>query len=267
MPKTLFIALLQGKLGEDEAEKGEEVEAAEAQGEEGGQAQDQKPDGHRVLHANEASEWQTPHQSQPEGGETLRAPFHAKDFLNFRERNAFWRIRSVVEDQPRGFHLFAQANLGEFVGHPGDYHGCINCKRVDFCIVDDRWRPVLVIEYDGDGHKGETEEAGKEAETRDLTKEIALEEAGIPLIRLKPADLWNFSSAKQRIGAILAGYDPTKRQNEPESPRVLRQLPSNPKRDSDLPEAEAPGGVRSEHERRMYKLLNSAKKMDKPGNT
>lgn len=96
------------------------------------------------------------------------------------------------------YRIFAEVAMGSFLKTPYLDYGwqpkekwkekannerafrSINSKRVDFLIIDAIGMPRLVIEYQGSGHyQGNAEE-------RDIVKQRALENAGVPMLAVFP---------------------------------------------------------------------------------
>lgn len=117
-------------------------------------------------------------------------------------REAYQAVFAVAEKHLgslRGNHrILAEVSMGSFLKTPYENDGwktkeawkakkenlrafrSINSKRVDFLIIDALGMPKLVIEYHGSGHYQSN------AEDRDLVKQKALENAGIPLLVVFP---------------------------------------------------------------------------------
>ena len=68
----------------------------------------------------------------------------------------------------------AQVSLGEFIASEDkDAYLCVNSKRVDFALMDEKCRVVHALEYQGSGHHQGS------AAARDAVKKEALRKAGI----------------------------------------------------------------------------------------
>ena len=103
-----------------------------------------------------------------------RAKFSSRPLLNKSEANVFTALDKAVIKRNPGWQVMAQVSLGEFLSSPDDKaFACVNSKRVDFALMDDRCRVVQAIEYQGSGHHQGT------AAARDAVKKEALRRAGI----------------------------------------------------------------------------------------
>jgi hypothetical protein len=113
----------------------------------------------------------------------MAASFERRQLLNRSEYRAFKIIEADIAAARRGYRVFAQASLGEVLMSPDEnaFHS-INCKRVDFLIIDQNGWPVAAVEYQGDGHYQGT------AAARDAVKKEALRKAGIRYVEITPVD-------------------------------------------------------------------------------
>jgi uncharacterized protein DUF2726 len=104
-----------------------------------------------------------------------RAKFSSRPLLNKSEANVFAALDKAVIARNLGWQVMAQVSLGEFLASPDkNAFLCVNSKRVDFALMDDRCRVVHALEYQGSGHH-----AGNCAAARDAVKKEALRRAGI----------------------------------------------------------------------------------------
>ena len=104
-----------------------------------------------------------------------RAKFSSRPLLNKSEANVFAALDKAVIARNPGWQVMAQVSLGEFLVSPDkDAFLCVNSKRVDFALMDERCRVVHALEYQGSGHH-----AGNCAAARDAVKKEALRRAGI----------------------------------------------------------------------------------------
>lgn len=75
-----------------------------------------------------------------------------KKLLEVREYQVFVKIENLLYTK-RPYRVFPQVSMGEiFKSSDSKAYTSINCKRVDFCIVDGRGFPVIAVEYQGKGH-------------------------------------------------------------------------------------------------------------------
>ncbi|MCX4028196.1 DUF2726 domain-containing protein [Endozoicomonas sp. SM1973] len=108
--------------------------------------------------------------------------YTSKPLLNHSEVKLYWVLVNFFKSKQ--LLVFAQVNLGQLLGHhDNDVHAIINSKRVDFCITNRRYLPVLVIEYNGKGHNQAY------AQQRDQIKQKAVEGAGIIFEAIEPKDM------------------------------------------------------------------------------
>jgi len=78
-------------------------------------------------------------------------------------------------------------SCGEIFTHPKKtvFLKTVNSKRVDFCITDNKFSPMAIIEYQGSGHK-----LSGDSGYRDATKSQAALDAGIKFIQLFNGEKW-----------------------------------------------------------------------------
>jgi len=115
----------------------------------------------------------------------MRADFKAQPLLNKSEARLFKAVdKQVLEARP-GWQVMAQVSLGEILRcEDAAAYACINSKRVDLLIVDDKCRPLHAIEYQGGAHfKGAHATAA-----RDAVKKEALRRAGIGYVEVVAGD-------------------------------------------------------------------------------
>jgi hypothetical protein len=113
-----------------------------------------------------------------------REPFKKRSLLGYEEKKVFWELESALRGS--GYFVAPQISLGEILAHPTLYR-TINSKRVDFCIVDRNFMPVLVVEYDGKGHYQNN------YKIRDSIKEDACLSAGIKFVSITYKDNVRFA--------------------------------------------------------------------------
>jgi hypothetical protein len=104
----------------------------------------------------------------------MGADFMTQPLLNKSEARVFKELDHMVITCNPGWQVMAQVSLGEILrSKDADAYGCINSKRVDLLLVDERCEPRHVIEYQGGAHHQGT------AAARDAVKKEALRRAGI----------------------------------------------------------------------------------------
>lgn len=104
----------------------------------------------------------------------MGATFFVQPLLNEKETRVYRELdRSVAALNPE-WRVMAQVSLGEILrSRQSQAYACINSKRIDLLIVDDKCRPRHALEYQGSGHYRGT------AAARDAVKKEALRRAGI----------------------------------------------------------------------------------------
>jgi hypothetical protein len=132
-------------------------------------------------------------------------------------RRAEYRVFKIVEDEAatlhKGHRVFAQTCLGEVLKSSDEsaFHS-INSKRADILVVDRAGWPVLVVEYQGDGHYQSM------AAARDAVKKEALRKAGVQHLEVHPTD--SDDEIRSRVRAQLGwkAASPTGRSFTPRPP-------------------------------------------------
>lgn len=113
----------------------------------------------------------------------IEAHFQTKALLNKSEMRLFHIIEAMLRGKP--YRLLCQVSYGEFLRTSSKKaFWKVNAKRADFLIVDQDFKPVAVIEYQGAGHFGRTGQSARDARIRDLTKFRACKSAGLPWIEI-----------------------------------------------------------------------------------
>ena len=113
------------------------------------------------------------------------AGFVPRPVLNHQEARLYRKVEARL---PRGYRLLAQVSYGEMLRCRDQARFLtINARRADFVLVDAGFNVVAVIEYDGPGHTGYTRRTRERAALGDSRKTVALQEAGLTLLRI-PAD-------------------------------------------------------------------------------
>jgi hypothetical protein len=108
---------------------------------------------------------------------TRKNKYLKQSVLNKSEQKIYWLLVKIIKNH-NSIKLFPQISLGEILASKNGYK-TIQCKRVDFCITDKWFNPIMVVEYNGLGHyQGNYKE-------RDDIKEIATTSAGIKYVAIK----------------------------------------------------------------------------------
>jgi hypothetical protein len=126
-----------------------------------------------------------------------QASFSSKPLLNKQETKRFVFIESILAETAPEWRIMAQVNLGEILSSSDKMaFSSINSKRVDMLIVDQNAKPIIAIEYQGEGHfQGN-------AVQRDAVKAAALLKGGIRLIEIFPND--TKGDVRKKLGQSFA---------------------------------------------------------------
>lgn len=129
----------------------------------------------------------TPERTTLDAADQLRivmeAEFKARPLLNKPERRVLAHLDRILAEESPGWRAMGQVSLGEILASDdGDAYWAINSKRVDILIVDTDCKPLLAVEFQGQGHHQGT------AAARDAIKREALRRAGIGYIEVKSGD-------------------------------------------------------------------------------
>lgn len=111
-----------------------------------------------------------------------------KKLMNSDEMKLYWALINSIKDLK--LMVLPQVNIGSFLKHDDvNEHRLINCKRVDFCIVDRHSNPIAVVEYNGEGHYQ------SHSSIRDDIKRMACNSANVKFIEISFHDKNNFNKA------------------------------------------------------------------------
>lgn len=121
--------------------------------------------------------------------------FYRVNLLNHSEIRVF---NELQKDLKSDFFIYPQVSLGEIIKAKNkniSAFNIINSKRVDFLIVNQRFNPIIAIEYHGQGHyRGNYK-------VRDEVKRITLEKAGIIYLAIRYDD--DLQTVKYKIARLL----------------------------------------------------------------
>lgn len=121
--------------------------------------------------------------------------FYRVNLLNHSEIRVF---NELLKDLKSDFFIYPQVSLGEIIKAKNkniSAFNIINSKRVDFLIVNQRFNPIIAIEYHGQGHyRGNYK-------VRDEVKRITLEKAGIIYLAIRYDD--DLQTVKNKIARLL----------------------------------------------------------------
>jgi hypothetical protein len=104
----------------------------------------------------------------------MKAKFRRRALLNKPEAKVFQSLDKIVIARNPGWQVMAQVSVGEFLAcDDADAFACINSKRVDFVLMDEKCQACHALEYQGNGHHQGS------AAARDAVKKEALRKAGV----------------------------------------------------------------------------------------
>lgn len=110
----------------------------------------------------------------------MEATFKARPLLNKPEKRLIAVIDKALAEERPGWRAMGQVSLGEVLwSEDKDAFWAINAKRVDLLIVDEEFRPLHAVEFQGTGHHLSAETAA-----RDAVKREALRRAGIGYVEV-----------------------------------------------------------------------------------
>lgn len=132
------------------------------------------------------------------GPETTKLPYLKKDwFFSKAERSFYGVLLKAVDGQ---FHVFAKVRLLDLLYLPRGtqqqqtHRNRVQSKHVDFVLCDAvELRPMLVIELDDASHEEE------ERQDRDAFVDAALEQAGLPILRVTAKRVYQVEELRQAI--------------------------------------------------------------------
>lgn len=123
---------------------------------------------------------------------SIAFPYTKKEYFFTRsERALYSQLKNNVLPSYEVFSKVRLADLLVIKAQGSEYFkafGRISQKHVDFVICDQEYRPLLVIELDGDSHSRSKQKKADE------TKDQALQAAGLPILRLKVSEKWDINA-------------------------------------------------------------------------
>ncbi len=125
----------------------------------------------------------------------------SKPVLSDAEARFFRSLESAVDGE---YLIWPQLPLWTFIetrsNDPGatvSFKNKINLKRVDFCLVDRRTCTVYkAIELDDRTHQR------LKTQRRDALVEDVLKQAGVPLVRIPAASVYNSEAIRRQLGMV-----------------------------------------------------------------
>lgn len=127
-----------------------------------------------------------------------KGEIHAQPLMNRAEMRLFIQLgKWKAQPAQQKLQLFPQVALGEILASEKENtRRSYNAKRLDFLFVDQEGLPKIAVEYQGEGHYGDTAQQKKQAKKRDKIKRLALEKAGVELVEIFHDESWNDIQAK-----------------------------------------------------------------------
>ena len=110
--------------------------------------------------------------------------FEPRPLLNKSERRLYYMLR---QELPHGWTVMAQVSYGAFLGNRSHKrYWTINAKRADLVVLDSSLTIAAVVEYQGQGHYGNSSKSRHRAKKSDRIKRRAVTEAGIAFLEVPP---------------------------------------------------------------------------------
>jgi hypothetical protein len=110
------------------------------------------------------------------------ASLDRKQIMRRGEHQLYGQLQTLLAAYDRGYQVFPQVSMGELIACDTDEGFlAINSKRVDFAITDAKGYPVILVEYQGEGH-----DLDGTAKGRDTVKREAATRAGIGFLEVFP---------------------------------------------------------------------------------
>ena len=139
----------------------------------------------------------------------LNTDFKTSPLMNKEEYKVYMSLQNLLfKEYKQKYLLFPQVGLGGFIKTLNDFNSisqrekkafwAIGYLRADFLIIDAFGNPVLVIEYQGNGHY-----INNNTTERDTRKRVVCEKVGIRLIEIFS---YYKNEDENKIKAILDNY-------------------------------------------------------------
>ncbi|TCP12901.1 uncharacterized protein DUF2726 [Bisgaardia hudsonensis] len=132
----------------------------------------------------------------------MNADFQKAPLMNKCEYKLYIRLIKLLNEQyyNKGLRLFSQVSMGEFLkSKDSEAFKLINSKRVDFLIINNIGLPVVVIEYQGNGH------FDNNFIERDAIKREVCRKVGIEFIEIKPEyDELEFDFIARALNSVIS---------------------------------------------------------------
>ncbi len=133
-----------------------------------------------------------------------RVDFEPRRLLNKPEYGILQILEKITKEIDGGYRVMAQTSLGEIIvpaatSGPEEVRDLafrsINCKRLDFLVIDRTGMPALAVEYQGHGHYQ------NKAFMRDAVKREAVRKARIQFLEI-PAE-YDVKVVEDQIRSVL----------------------------------------------------------------
>lgn len=128
----------------------------------------------------------------------IEPKFTQRPLLNKAERQLY---DLMLNELPQGWVIMCQVSYGAVLANKSfKRYTRVNSKRADFMLFDKNLRPMLVVEYQGRGHFGNSKQSKERAIISDQIKREALQEAELPLFEV-PAK-FDITMVRNFIGSV-----------------------------------------------------------------
>ena len=136
-------------------------------------------------------------EPEVEANENEEFPYVKKNVMSPTELKLFIRLVSAFPD----YLLFSQVQLSQVIKAPPSEKSLLWFRKIsqmslDYVICDMSSNPICVIELDDKSHDRES------AKTRDAKKDKALAAAGIPITRIKVAEMPTVAQLPKLLGIV-----------------------------------------------------------------
>jgi len=122
--------------------------------------------------------------------------------MNRSETRVFRHIHRYLQARSLPLFVSPQVSYGGFLQtQDRSQWRKVNFKRADLVIWDYDGNVKAVLEYDGEGHRGNTVQQGLRADAADAVKDTACTSAGIPVVRILPG--YNSANLDQALDSIF----------------------------------------------------------------
>lgn len=133
-------------------------------------------------------------KSKSKKSKSISFPYRKQRTFFTRSEASFYQ--QLCREIRPGHVVFPKVRLWDLIeitatgSEAASARGRISQKHVDFVLCDEHYVPYLAIELDGKSHDRPTQQRS------DVVKEAALHAAGLPLLRFRVGETWDFSRIK-----------------------------------------------------------------------